>query len=76
MCSASASLSVFSWLCCERMEKLLMLTEVGAWIVKSGCVKSVLDPMHVSLCFLILLCSLQRDVDPMYDNSHLSHTYL
>ena len=58
MCNASASLNVFSWLCCERMEKLLMLTEVGAWIVKSGCVNSVLDPMHVSVCFLILLCSL------------------
>lgn len=97
MCNASASLKVFSWLCCERIEKLLRLTEVGVWIVKSGCVRSALDPMHVSVCFRILLCSLllmgpivvddkpawhklrlirQRAVDPMYDNSHLSHTYL
>ena len=58
MCNASASLNVCSWLCCERMEKLLMLTEVGAWVVNSSCVNSVLDPLHVSVCFLILLCSL------------------
>lgn len=74
-----------------------MLTDVGEAIVKSGCDGIEFNPMQVSVCFLILLCSLepmepsvveerpacsklrvnrQRDVDPMYDNSHLPHTYL
>ena len=97
MCNASAILNVSSSLCCDKMEKLLMLTDVGASTEKSGCVGIVLSPIHTSVCFLILLCSVllmepivvedkpacrklllnrQREVDPMYDNSHLSHMYL
>ena len=94
---ASAILNAFSVLYCDNTEKLLMFTEVGASMEKSGCVKMEFGPEHKSVWFLILLCSAlpmepnvvedkpacrklrvnrQRVVEPMYDNSHLSHTYL
>ena len=57
MCSASDIRRAFSLLCCDNIEKLLMLTEVGASMVKSGCVGIELGPMQRSVCFLILLCS-------------------
>ena len=94
---ASAILNAFSVLYCDNTEKLLMFTEVGASMKKSGCVGMEFGPEHESVCFLILLCSTlvmepnvvedkpacrklrvnrQRVVEPMYDNSHLPHTYL
>ena len=43
--------------CCASMVKLLKLTEVGEEILKSGWLWIALRPMHVSVCFRILLCS-------------------
>ena len=57
MCSASDILSSFSLLCWDNIKNLLMLTEVGASMVKSGCVGMELGPVQRSVCFLILLCS-------------------
>ena len=44
-------------MCWDNIEKLLMLTEVGASMVKLGCEEIDPGPVHASVCFLILLCS-------------------
>ena len=97
ICSASEILNEVTLLSCDKIEKLLKLTDVGAVMANSGWLGIALIPTHTSVCFLILLCSIllmefmvvadkpawhrlldirQRVVDPMYDNWHLSHTYL
>ena len=43
---ASAILNVFSVLYCDNTEKLLMFTEVGVSMEKSGCVKMEFGPEH------------------------------
>ena len=59
MWRASAIRNAFSVLYCDNTEKLLMFTEVGASMKKSGCVGMEFGPEHESVCFLILLCSTQ-----------------
>ena len=49
ICRASDILSAFSVLYCDNTEKLLMFTEVGASMEKSGCVGIDFGPEHKSV---------------------------